>query len=298
MTFSAAVDAFVRHLSAEKHYSAHTIENYTRDLSGFARFLDTTHDGAVPAVEQISVFDVRAHLASFMSAGGARRSIARHLSSLRSFFKYLFQQGIITAPPLRDVKTPKLPRQLPKFLTPQDVVRVLACFDQGALNGRRDRAIVETLYSTGMRVSELAALTHGQMDMRTGVIRVVGKGRKERLVLLGGPARAALAAYINDTAYRGRGPKDPVFNNRFGKRLGVLSIQRMLARAGKVAGLPQRVTPHVMRHSFATHLLDAGADLRSVQELLGHASLTTTQIYTHITPERLKRAYDHAHPRH
>jgi integrase/recombinase XerC len=297
MTFSAAVDAFARHLSAEKHYSAHTLANYTRDLGQFARFLDETHGGAIPAVECISVFDVRAHLATMMGAGRARRSVARYLSSLRSFFKFLFRQGVLAAPPMSAVKAPKLPRPLPKFLTVQDVERVLAVLAARTLKGKRDRAIVEALYSTGMRVSELAGLTHAQMDARSGVLRVLGKGRKERLVLLGGPARAAMTAYLGDATYGGRAPHEAVFKNRFGKRLGVLSIERMLSRAGKAAGLAQRVTPHTLRHSFATHLLDAGADLRSVQELLGHASLSTTQIYTHITPERLKRAYDRAHPR-
>ncbi|MCX7004723.1 MAG: tyrosine recombinase XerC [bacterium] len=280
MTFSAAVDAFVRHLGAEKNYSAHTLDNYTRDLGQFARFLDETHGGATPAVEHINLFDVRAHLAAMMGAGRARRSVARYLSSLRSFFKFLFRQGVLAAQPMSAVKAPKLPRPLPKFLTLPDVERVLAVLDVRTLKGKRDRAIVEALYSTGMRVSELA-----------------GKGRKERLVLLGGPARAAVTAYLGDAKYSGRGPKEAVFKNRFGARLGVLSIERMLTHAGRAAGLAQRVTPHTLRHSFATHLLDAGADLRSVQELLGHASLSTTQIYTHITPERLKRAYDGAHPR-
>jgi len=298
MTFSAAVDAFVRHLGAEKNYSAHTLDNYTRDLGQFARFLDETHGGATPAVEHINLFDVRAHLAAMMGAGRARRSVARYLSSLRSFFKFLFRQGVLAAQPMSAVKAPKLPRPLPKFLTLADVERVLAVLDARTLKGKRDRAVVEALYSTGMRVSELAGLTHAQMDARSGVLRVLGKGRKERLVLLGGPARAAVTAYLGDAKYCGRGPQDAVFKNRFGARLGVLSIERMLTRAGKAAGLAQRVTPHTLRHSFATHLLDAGADLRSVQELLGHASLSTTQIYTHITPERLKRAYDSAHPRH
>jgi integrase/recombinase XerC len=165
------------------------------------------------------------------------------------------------------------------------------------VKGIRDKAIIEVFYSTGMRVSELVNLTHGQIQWREGYVRVIGKGKKERLVMLGGPALDAVEAYVKHPEYHGRGQSDPVFKNRFGDRLGPVSIQRMINKSSKAAGIARKVTPHVLRHSFATHMLDAGADLRSVQKMLGHVSLSTTQIYTHTTPERLKRVYDKAHPR-
>ena len=297
MTYSDATALFLRHIEHERQYSPHTTDNYRRDLVQFAAFLAETNPSAMGNVEQIAKTDVRDYLSHLMTADAARRTVARKLSTLRSFFKHLYRQGVLAEAPTTGISAPKLNKQLPKFITVDDVARLLGTFDVTSLNGKRDRAIIETLYSTGMRVSELAQMRHGRVQWREGVVRVIGKGKKERLALLGRPALAALDAYMTDRQYRGRGQDDPVFKNRFGNRLGVVSIERMVLKASKAAGMGERVTPHVLRHSFATHLLDAGADLRSVQELLGHVSLSTTQIYTHITPERLKRAYDKAHPR-
>jgi len=298
MMLGDAADVFARYLRSEKQYSAHTLRNYMQDLAQFAAFTSAAREDAEVAVGAIGAADIRAFAGQLMVAGVARRSVARKLSTLRSFFKFLFRKGMLDKQPAAGVRTPKLPRQLPRFLTVNDVDRLCRVVDDGTLQGRRDRAIIEVLYSTGMRVSELAALTHAQVDVRAGVIRVVGKGKKERLVMLGGAAGTALNAYVRDPAYTHRGQHDAIFRNRFDMPLGMLSIERMIVRAGTAAGLAERVTPHMLRHSFATHMLDAGADLRSVQELLGHASLSTTQIYTHITPARMKRAYDAAHPRH
>jgi integrase/recombinase XerC len=232
-----------------------------------------------------------------MVDGRSRRTVARRLSALRSFFAYLYRQGTIDESPAQAITAPKLEKSLPKFLTLDEISRLLDVPDTDTLLGKRNRAILEVLYSTGIRVSELAALTHGQIEWRQGVVRVIGKGNKERIVMLGGPAQAALKAYVRDPGYHGRDSKDHIFRSRFGEPLKAKGIQEMVDRSARAAGLQQRVTPHVLRHSFATHMLDAGADLRSVQEMLGHVSLSTTQIYTHITPERLKKAYDKAHPR-
>jgi len=297
VTLADATELYLRYIAQEKQYSPHTQSNYRRDLGQFRQFLEPAGSGSARPVESITKLEIRDFLSKLMVDHKARRTVARKMSALRSFFKHLFRRGILAELPTTGLSAPKLNRQLPKFVTIEDISRLITTFDLAALNGKRDRAIIEVLYSTGMRVSELAQLTHQQIQWRDGVVRVIGKGRKERLCLLGRPALEALDAYIRDRTYHGRGPKDPVFRNRFGARLGVVSIERMVLKASKAAGLGERVTPHVLRHSFATHLLDAGADLRSVQELLGHASLSTTQIYTHITPERLKRAYEKAHPR-
>jgi integrase/recombinase XerC len=298
MTLGDAADVFARYLRSEKQYSAHTLRNYMQDLAQFAAFISAARDGAEIAIDAIGPADIRAFAGQLMIAGIARRSVARKLSAVRSFFKFLYRKGMLDTQPAAGLRTPKQPRHLPRFLTVNDIDRLCRAVDDATLQGRRDRAIIEVLYSTGMRVSELAALTHARVDVKAGVIRVIGKGKKERLVMLGGAARTALDAYVRDPAYTHQKLEEPIFRNRFGRPLGVLSIERMIVRAGKIAGLAERVTPHMLRHSFATHMLDAGADLRSVQELLGHASLSTTQIYTHITPARMKRAYDAAHPRH
>jgi len=297
MTFTEAHNLFLQYLAQEKQYSPHTISNYKRDLQQFSAFLTLCSPRFKERVADITKAEIRDFLAQFVEKGAARRTINRKLSTIRSFFKFLYRKEIINELPAANIIAPKLSRQLPKFLTITEIEKILDTHDLTTLKGKRDKAIIEVLYSTGTRVSELASLTHSQIHWRESYVRVLGKGNKERLVMLGTPAVQALKSYVDDPDYHGRGDKDPVFKNRFGKRLGVLSVQRMIAHAAKAAGILKTVTPHVLRHSFATHLLDAGADLRSVQKMLGHASLSTTQIYTHTTPERLKRVYDKAHPR-
>lgn len=297
MTFDEARQYFLRYLTHEKHYSAHTVSNYARDLAQFAEYLARSNPRLVQSADAVTSLEIRDFLSASMLAGAARRTLARRLSTLRSFYKCLYRRQLIPTLPTAGLRAPKLHRPLPSFLTIEEIERLLGVHDVTTLKGLRDRAIVEVLYSTGLRVSELSSLTHKQINVRDGVVRVVGKGRKERLVMLGRHAIAALQAYRGHPQYRGRAPDDVVFKNRFGRRLSVVSIQKMINRAALLAGIAHTVTPHTLRHSFATHLLDAGADLRSVQELLGHASLSTTQIYTHITPERLKRVYESAHPR-
>ncbi len=297
MTFAKATELFLRYLEHEKQYSAHTCINYKRDLEQFKTFLDAPDAPFLSRVEAITLADIRDFLSQLVIAGAARRSIARKLSAIRSFFKYLYRKGTLDKLPTDGLTAPKLNKLLPKFLTIKEIERLLQAVDTTTLKGKRDRAIMEVLYSTGMRVSEVVGMTHGKIQWREGIVRVIGKGKKERIVMLGAPSVAALRAYINDTEYRGKDAKDAVFKSRFGQPLGAQSVLSIINAASKAAGIDTRVTPHVLRHSFATHMLDAGADLRCVQELLGHVSLSTTQIYTHVTPERLKRAYDKAHPR-
>lgn len=297
MTFDEAHEAFLAYITREKAFSAHTTRNYATDLSQFCSFLENACPSLVQSVERIAVTDVRDFVAYLMEEEKARRTIARKMACLRSFFRYLYREGIIETMPTTGVRTPKQEKPLPAFLTRADIEGMLAVPDTDTLKGARDAAIIEMLYSTGMRVSELASLSHGQIDHAQGCIRIRGKGNKERLVVMGRPALQALNAYVSHAEYQGKERRDAVLKNRDNTRLSTRSIAIILRKIGRAAGIPQDVSPHMIRHSFATHMLEAGADLRIVQELLGHASLSTTQIYTHITPRRLKKVYDTAHPR-
>jgi integrase/recombinase XerC len=285
-----AVEAFLRYLAAERGASAHTVRSYRSDLADCAAFLGRRHLGGLAEADARVV---RAYLADLHARGLARTSIARRLAALRSFFRFLVRRGRMKANPARDVRSPALPKRLPGHL-PIDQSEVLfrqAFGDDDA--GRRDRAILELLYASGVRVAELAGLAVEDVDLREGSVRVLGKGRKERVVPIGRKAIEALQAYLGSRE-ESRGP---LFRNRRGGRLTVRSLHRIVRARGRAAGLVARVTPHTLRHTFATHLLDAGADLRLIQELLGHARLTTTQRYTHVSAERLARVYDAAHPR-
>ena len=297
MTFYDAKKKFLDYLLHEKQYSGHTYTNYERDLDQFSDFLKLINNIFLAELKNIAESEVRDFLSQVLISGASRRSVARKLSSIRSFFKYLYRNGIINRTPTDGLTAPKLNKPLPKFLTIEEVERLLKIPDSSTPKGKRDCAIIEVLYSTGMRISELVNLKHSQIHWNEEVIRVIGKGNKERMVLIGGIAKNALQKYIDNPNYIGKEQDSPVFRNKFGNKLGALSIQRMINSSAKLAGIPSNVTPHVLRHTFATHMLDAGADLRCVQELLGHVSLSTTQIYTHITPERLKKAYEKAHPR-
>ena len=286
----AAVDAFLRYLAAERGASPHTLRSYATDLRDCAAFLRRRGLGALPDADARVI---RGYLADLHARGLARTSIARRLATLRSFYRFLIRRGRARANPAREVRTPSLPRRLPGHL-PIDQSEALFRQPFGdAEADRRDRAILELLYASGVRVAELAGLDVGDLDLREGSVRVLGKGRRERVVPLGRKAIDALRAYLG-ARESGRGP---VFRNRRGGPLTVRSLHRIVRGRARAAGLAGRVTPHTLRHTFATHLLDAGADLRLIQELLGHARLTTTQRYTHVSAERLVRVYDAAHPR-
>ncbi len=310
----AAVEAFLEYLDVEKGASPHTLQNYLLDLRQFVA--STWGEDAEPpfAWREVDRFAARKFLVSIQKAGMAATTTSRKLSSLRSFFGFLVRDEWLQANPFTGVMLPKRDRKLPAVLSRNEVKRLLEAPAQSRAKTprkgsevwegyrvARDAAVLEVLYSTGMRLNELVQLNVRQMELLSGVVKVRGKGKKERLCPLGRPAVRALEAAERErealVAAEGWPAHGPLFLNRQGKRISGRSIERIMKRYLADAGLPAEYSPHALRHSFATHLLDAGADLRSVQELLGHASLSTTQIYTHVSIERLKEVYELAHPR-
>jgi integrase/recombinase XerC len=296
--FSLAIERFLRFLAAERGASPFTLKSYREDLRQLEEFLRSA--GCRTPADASSVV-LRRFASGLHAAGYAPTSVARKLASTRSFYAFGQREGWVTANPAKPLRSPKRSRKLPRFLTAEEIGRLLAAPQPGTAGGIRDRAILELMYSAGVRVRELVSLNDGDLDLRAGTVRVRGKGRRERLGIVGSHAREAirswLAARPRPAAASTRAAGQPLFVNRFGGRLSVRGIGRLLEKHLAVAGLAGRATPHTLRHSFATHLLDAGADIRSVQELLGHRSLVTTQIYTHVTTSRLLDAFDKAHPR-
>ena len=280
----------------QKNASSYTIKNYGTDIG---QFLDYCAEQGQTTLAGINRQLLRSYLAELFEAEYARASIARRVFELRAFGDYLVHARAWEQNIFRQVYAPRLPRRLPHYLTHEEVALLLAVPDTGTPKGLRDRAILETLYASGVRVSELTGLNLGDVRLGAGEMQVIGKGDKERLVLLGQPAVAALRAYleIGRPEQAGKRPTNALFLNRFGGRLSVRSVDEIVRRAGVAAGIEQTVTPHLLRHTFATHLLDGGADLRVLQELLGHSSVATTQIYTHVTPHHAREVYLRAHPR-
>lgn len=285
------IDKFMNYMKVEKNASPHTITNYMVDMNVFKGFLG---DKEIETVDHLSL---RRYLAELRAKNYSKRTVARKLASLRSFFRFLFREGHIKKNPITAVLTPKLDKKLPVFLDVAKIDRLLSAPTDKDLMGLRDRALLETLYSTGIRVSELVGLDLRDIDFISGVIKVLGKGHKERVVPIGEPALAAIKKYVDKKAPVKVNDKDAVFLNKSGARLTDRSVRRVLDKHIKTCSVSEKISPHSLRHSFATHLLDRGADLRSVQELLGHMNLSTTQIYTHVTMERLKSVYDRSHPR-
>lgn len=307
---------FLQHLDVEKNASAHTLENYARDIHQFAaqQWPDAQPPFPWPSVTRLHA---RAFLAGLQKTGLRPASSSRKLSSLRSFFKFLHREGEVTQNPFAGLPLPKKDRYLPEILSAEEIGRLLDTprrvrdadgqaagtsdvFKDYAM--ARDTAVLEVLYSSGIRLSELTGLREDRVDLLGGVVRVLGKGKKERMCPLGGPAVRALHDALNARedflVWLGVTRRPPaLFLNKHGTALSNRSIQRMMKTMLAAANLPPELSPHALRHSFATHLLDAGADLRSVQELLGHSSLSTTQIYTHVSIERMKEVYQKAHPR-
>ncbi len=295
-----ALAEYLRHLALEKNASAHTVKSYREDLTQAVEFFRARLGSQSPRVEQITTRLLRAHLAWLSEQGYARSTIARRLASLRSWCRFLCRQGTLSANPALGLRGPRQDRRLPHFVSREDMVRLLETPPSGTPAGLRDRAILETLYSAGLRVSELTGLDVGDIELSDGVAMIRGKGRKERLALLGPPAVAAIERWLPErqNLAGARADSQPaLFLNRSGTRLSSRSVGRLLEKYLKQAGLDPRTSPHTLRHSFATHLLDAGADIRGVQELLGHRSLATTQIYTHVSTQRLRDSYHKAHPR-
>ena len=281
------IDKFVFYLDVEKNYSKHTILNYRADLIEFATFA-----GDVP-LEKIDYLLLRRYLAQLRTHQYRSRTLARKLSSLRTFFRFLHRESFIKRNPAVLLMSPKMEKRLPDFMTEEEVVKFIESPSLQETSGRRDRAILETLYGTGIRVSELVGLDVQSLDLIGNILKVAGKGKKERLVPMGNKAAQALKDYLD---HRGKESK-AVFLNKSGTRLSDRSIRNIVNKYIHRASLSHNISPHVLRHTFATHLLNRGADLRSVQELLGHVNLSTTQIYTHVTTDRLKKVYDQAHPR-
>ena len=291
---------FIAKLEHEKGFSEHTLRAYHKDLLQFDIFLKAEKRSSLESVNHLLL---RRFLAVLRSKNYSKTTIARKLASIRSFFKFLIREGELVANPFEMLRTPKQDKKLPHFLSITEVDVLLKTPDSSTLMGLRDMAIMETLYSTGIRVSELVGLDEGSIDFIAGMIKVQGKGKKERLVPIGSPAIKAINEYIDSKSMSKKKEEksvsrsEPLFLNKYGGRLTARSVARSLDKYLKVSGINLLTSPHTFRHSFATHLLDKGADLRSVQEMLGHSSLSTTQVYTHITTERLKNVYDKAHPR-
>lgn len=284
------VDAFLRYLAVERGASGHTLRSYRADLADCSAFLHTRGSGSLADVDARVL---RGYLADLHARGLARSSVGRRLAALRSFYRYLVRRGRARVNPAKEIRAPRLPKRLPSYLPIDESEALLRQEFAGKGTGNRDRAVLEVLYATGIRVSELAGLDVEDVDLREGAARVYGKGGKERIVPIGRKAVEALRAHLADR-HPGAGP---LFPNRRGRRLTVRTLDRIVRARARSAGLVRHVTPHTLRHTFATHLLDAGADLRLIQELLGHARLGTTQKYTHVSTERLMAVYDAAHPR-
>jgi len=307
----ALISRFTTYLDSERNFSAHTVRNYHSDLLGYCRFLAAEgstselsadelpapedfppHKEMVRRILSVGPLEVRAMLAVLRNSGLSKSTMARKLAAIRSFYRFLVKIGKLEASPVSVVRTPRQDKRLPKCLDIQQVEALLAAPDITTLLGARDRAIIETIYAAGLRVSEAVALNIEDLDEFSEVVRIEGKGKKERLCPLGSMAVEAIGHYLRMRRVR----SGPLFVNKHGSRISDRSVRRKLDKYLLAAGIDPGVSPHTLRHSFATHMLNAGADLRSVQELLGHSSLSTTQVYTHLTTKRLKEVYDKAHP--
>lgn len=293
------VAQFLKYLSIEKNASELTVKSYREDLIDLADYLvDELGSSVKPA--DVTPRDLRGYASALHDAGYAQSSIARKLASLRSFYHFAQRQQMCDSNPAKPLRNPRGARKLPHFLSGDEIGKLLLAPNKASSLGLRDRAILETMYSAGLRVSEVVGLNDGDLDYQDCIARVRGKGRKERLAPLGKYAIDALRKYQSQrtlSAKESQGREAPVFVNRFGNRLSTRSVGRMLEKYILETGLDTRTSPHTLRHSFATHLLDRGADIRSVQELLGHKSLVTTQIYTHLSTANLREVYLKAHPR-
>jgi len=288
MDVPALVRLYRQHLEG-RNLSTYTVRNYLSDLGHFLGFLEQEDLG----LESLTRQDFRRYLAALLEGGVATASIARKVSTVRSFLRFLVREGYLAQDPLAGVRGPKRPRRLPAYLSPEQVEALIEAASGATPCDLRDRALLELLYACGVRVSEAVALDVGDVDLEEGTARVRGKGGKERIVLMGRPALQALRRYLREgRPALARNPEErALFLNRDGQRLSVRSVQAIVRTYAERAGIDRRVWPHLLRHTFATHMLDGGADLRVVQELLGHASPTSTQIYMHVTQEHQRRRY-------
>ena len=290
MNPASQIAAFLEHLQVERRMSAHTLDNYGRDLQAFAAWME---QAGIASLRKLGGEDLRGFIAAEHRRGLAPASLQRRLSALRSLFKFLLARGELATNPAQGLRAPKAKRKLPQVLDPDETAQLVAVATDTPL-GRRDRAMLELFYSSGLRLSELCALRWRELDLDEGLVHVTGKGNKQRVVPVGSHARAALAAWRADTPST---PTSPVFPGRGNAPISPRAVQARLRAAAQRQGVWKRVHPHLLRHSFASHVLESSGDLRGVQELLGHADIATTQIYTHLDFQHLAKVYDAAHPR-
>lgn len=292
MDMNEYIENFKKHLHFEMNSSPHTIRNYISDLKQFEKFLSDNNLGL-----QLDQLAVRKFLA-LLQKKNTKTTTGRKLASIKSFYRFLVREGILETNPMEGIATPKAEKKLPTFFSVDDVFRLMDSPKSEKNLAVRDKAILELLYSSGLRVSEMTGLDVDSIDLSGGMVKVLGKGRKERMVPVGGKALTSIAEYFSIREELKKGNEEKaLFLNFRGKRLTQRSVARIVEKYLRKAGIPGKGSPHTLRHSFATHLLDAGADLRGIQELLGHASLSTTQKYTHISMDKLMEVYDKAHPR-
>ncbi len=285
------IEQFLKFLDVEKNSSPHTIKNYRSDLVEFFKF------NGKNSLKDINYLEIRKFLAYLKEKEFLKTTVSRKLACLKSFFKYLTREQLLPSNPASGIQTPKRERRLPSFLETKEIENLLGAAKGDRWEAKRDLAILETLYSSGIRVGELVGLNEEDVDLLSNLVKVRGKGKKERIVPIGSCAVNAVKAYLDSAPVDFEKKSTPLFLNRRKTRLTDRSVRRIVIKCAHRAALKKGISPHTLRHSFATHLLDRGADLRSVQELLGHAHLSTTQIYTHVSSKRLREAYDQAHPR-
>lgn len=295
------IDNFLKNISLLKNYSEHTVEAYQRDIRQFIGFIELKSDITEAGLDHFSKQIIREFLYALSTAGLSRKTIGRKLASLKSFGRFLVQEKILEKNPAGEIKTPKTEKKEPVFLSGAEITQTLSIPVGDDMLSLRNRAIIEMFYGTGIRLSELFSLDVDGIDYHEGVVRIIGKGKKERVIPVGRKAAEAVREYLparkSTLSDNGLISVTALFINQRGGRLSRRSIQTSVTKYLKMASEKEHLSPHVLRHSFATHMLDNGADLRAVQEMLGHSSLSTTQIYTHITMERLIKAYNQAHPR-
>ena len=299
------IEQFLEHLRYERNVSSHTLRNYASDLEQFLDFLAPVTNGrrTLPEITSIDHLSIREWLASLHAAQKKKASVARKLAALRTFFQFLVREGMLEVNPAKLVSTPRLEKKLPKHLSIDEAIRFIESPDPETDLGKRDRAMLELMYATGVRVAELTTLNLGDVDFGNQLVRVTGKRRKQRIVPFGDPAGAAIREYlaVRDkfllNAPISKRDENALFLNYQGTRITTRSVGRMVDKYIRLCAGMHNISPHALRHSFATHLLDSGADLRDIQELLGHARLSTTQVYTHVSMEKLVEVYDKAHPK-
>lgn len=293
----AEIDQFLHYLRFQRKYSDHTLESYRNDLTQFAEFLEGVNGGNHVSLKSVETNHIKDFLGHLLMLGLEKRSIARKLSSIKSLFRYFLREAVIQKNPAAIVTSPKLDKRLPVIINMNQAGKLMELPASDTFEGIRDRAILELLYGAGLRLSELLTLQVDNLNFSSDTIRVTGKRNKERILPIGSKAKISLRKYLEARSRTVKSPNPIVFVNQKGKPLYPLAVQKMVKKYMSRLSEQEHLSPHVLRHAFATHLLDKGADLFAVKELLGHESLSTTQIYTHVSTERLKRVYQQAHPR-